>query len=923
MTARRAGGRVTLRIEARFLRSAVARRVLWVLLAAAALPLLLFAALAYGTLAEQLDSNARGRLHEAAKYAGLRVYDRLVSAQTTLATLAAVRVVVGDTAEVPAAVRKVFTGVITIDTLTGQVRGPAELAAAWQGVATDPAERRLATARSLWWSARSGRTDGRVMLSFRDGRHGWVGEVSPDFLWGDLRDQAAWASTCVADQHGQVLMCAHGPAPATGSVQASWNLFTRADFGSVDWVFTRRAPREAMAFGGLPVEPMLLKAAAFSLLLVVGLSLMLVRRTTVPLEQLMTGTRRLARRDWAARVKVGARDEFGELAEAFNDMAGRVQRQMQALQVQSGIDREILSSLDVARAWGLVLARLEALAPGSRVGLVLALEGGAGWQVLTTPGSPVLTVSIDAELLRRAGHGAVQLQGPDAREAAGWLPGPAGLGSAPGPSAAEGSPWVGLFPALSEDGVRAMVLMCGPLPPDGDTVSEIEGLADRLAVTLVAADRERELRERAVRDSLTGLTNRAGLIDVLDRRLADPQQRQAFVLVYIDLDGFKAVNDARGHPMGDVLLCEVAQLLREQALQADVIARVGGDEFVLLLPDGREAADAVASRLCQRLAQPFLVQGQVLRIGASIGLVHCPDDGRDRVELMRRADLAMYAGKAAGRGRHAWFLPAFDERAAERAWLQAELPGALQRNELCLHFQPRVLAGTGELASVEALIRWPHPTRGMVSPMRFVPMAEETGQIEQLGRWVLEAACRQLRQWRDHEVPVPRMSVNVSAQQLDDPAFAARVLAVLKRYGLNPADLELELTESLFAGDTEQVTERLSPLRDAGMKVALDDFGTGFSSLSSLHRLPVDVLKIDRSFVIDLGQRESADAVARSIVALARALGKQVVAEGVETEAQYRHLLDLGCDELQGFRFGRPMAPDALLTWLQSEAQPA
>jgi EAL domain-containing protein (putative c-di-GMP-specific phosphodiesterase class I) len=281
---------------------------------------------------------------------------------------------------------------------------------------------------------------------------------------------------------------------------------------------------------------------------------------------------------------------------------------------------------------------------------------------------------------------------------------------------------------------------------------------------------------------------------------------------------------------------------------------------------------------------------------------------------MRRADLAMYAAKAAGRARFAWFEPSLDERAAARAWLQAELPGALQRNELCLHFQPRLRADGG-MASVEALVRWQHPSRGLIQPLQFVPLAEETGLIESLGRWVMDAACRQQRRWRDAGVPVPVVSVNVSAPQLV-PAFADEVLALLHRHGLQPADLEVELTESLFAGDAQEVSARLAPLRAAGVRVALDDFGTGFSSLASLYRLPVDVIKIDRSFVVDLGLRASADAVTRSILALARALDKHVVAEGVETADQHRRLLALGCDEFQGFLLARPMPAGELERWL-------
>ena len=926
-----------MRIETRFMRSAVARRVFWVVLAAAALPLLLFAALAYGVLAERLDATQTGRLQEGAKYAALRVYDRLVSAKSALAAMSAMAVVDArhrPIEDVPPVVRDIFTSVITVEHDTGAVEGHQELADAWRQATADGGDAEEQGRRSRWWVAASG-TEARVMLGVRDARRWWIGELAPAFLWGEMRDHDAWSSTCVADARGQLLLCPNGPVrpdraadAAAGWHSVSWSLFTRADFGTVDWVFTRRAARSLLAFGELPLEQVALKAAAFSLLLVVGLSLVLVRRTTVPLEQLMAGTRRLAQRDWAARVQVSGGDEFGELAGSLNDMAERIERQMQALQVQSGIDREILSNQDLPRVLAQVLTRVQTLVPTAHVGLALATEPAGRWLRVASDNKPAAPVALDPDLLRRVESGPATLRGAEARLADRVLHHTV-------PDAASCMADLGgvlqVFPARASGRTRALLMLRSPEPADADTTGEIEDLCDRLAVMLVATERERELRERAVRDSLTGLLNRAGLIEALDQRLANPDVA-AFVLAFIDLDGFKAVNDTRGHTVGDALLCEVAALLRQLAPTTALLARPGGDEFVLLLPGDATAADALCLQLCRQLAQPFVVHGQTLRIGASIGLARCPEDGHDRVELMRHADLAMYAGKAAGRGRHAWFEPSFDERAAERAWVQAELPGALLRGELCVHYQPRVIAGPAltapgagpaRLASVEALVRWPHPVRGMIPPARFVPLAEETGLVDDLGRWVLDAACRQQRQWRDAGVPVPRVSVNVSALQLADEGFAEQVMAVLQRHGLQPTDLELELTESLFAGDTDAVTARLSPLRAAGVQVALDDFGTGFSSLSSLYRLPVDVLKIDRSFVIDLGRRASADAVARSIVALARALGKHVVAEGVETDEQLQHLVALGCDELQGYLFSRPLPAGQLAAWLQHETTPA
>jgi diguanylate cyclase (GGDEF)-like protein len=905
-----------------FLRSRIGRRVFWTLLWAALLPLAVFGGLGYGVLAERLLGSRVQQLQEAAKYAGLGVHDRLLSAQSALAALAAagpdtgrnVSLAVEPSTGAPLAGRKMFRAVSVIGREEGAVTGAAGLATLWRELSRAAGGR--PGAQRLWWQAADDGREARVVLAVRAGERWWVGELAAEYLWGDLRDADAEVGTCVTDAHGQRLMCPAGTTAGRdargdrvrrdGATAASWSLFTRADFGTVDWVFTRHAADARLLVGGLPLEQAAWKGALFSLLLLAGLSLLLARRTLVPLERLMEGARRLARRDWSCRVRVPEGDEFGQLAGAFNDMAARIERQMQALKLQSDIDREILAGVELAPVLGQVMARLQALAPQARVGLLVRSPAGDRWTRVASAHAAAATLELDAQLLQcieaedrplSAAHGrlAARLLGlPDER-----------LGEC-----------VQLVPARTAEGTRALLMRVGA-SPDEDHERELLELADRVAVMLVAFERERRLQERAVRDSLTGLLNRAGLLEAIDQRLAQAGDA-GFVLAFIDLDGFKTVNDSRGHSVGDALLCEVAGLLRTLAPAEALVARPGGDEFVLLLAPDCLEADRLAQTVCQRLAEPIVLEGQMLRIGASIGLVCSPDHGRERVELMRRADLAMYAAKGAGRGRHMWFEPVQDERAAERAWLQSELPRAIERDELLLHFQPRVVAGGRRLAALEALVRWQHPQRGLIPPLQFIPLAEEIGQIEALGHWVLEAACRQQRRWRDAGLRVPRVAVNVSALQLAAPDFADRVLRVLRRHGLAPADLELELTESLFVGDAEDVCSRLQPLRDAGVLVALDDFGTGFSSLSSLHRLPVDVLKIDRSFVVDLGRRESADAVTRSIVVLAQALGKHVVAEGVETQAQIEHLSALGCEEMQGYFFARPLPAAQVADWLQA-----
>jgi diguanylate cyclase len=416
-----------------------------------------------------------------------------------------------------------------------------------------------------------------------------------------------------------------------------------------------------------------------------------------------------------------------------------------------------------------------------------------------------------------------------------------------------------------------------------------------------------------VHDGLTGLLNRNGLHDAIDQSLA---RADPFTLVLVDLDRFKEVNDTLGHQAGDELLCAVAGRLRRCVGPGAVISRPGGDEFVLLLPGAPDDATAAALAICAELAKPFALRGVLQQIGGSVGLAAYPQHGDTRIELMRRADMAMYAAKSEGRGRLSWYEAALDERIAHRAWMAHELRRALDQTQFELYFQPRVDAVSARIVCAEVLVRWHHPERGMIMPTEFVAAAEETGLIDRLGHWVMSAALCQMAEWRARGVALKRIAINVSPRQLKAPGFADTVLDLLARHQLTGEDIEIELTENLFAGDVDAVILALAPLRNAGVLVALDDFGTGYSSLASLYRLPVDVIKIDRSFVSDLGKRPSADAVARSIVALAKALRKRVVAEGVETRAQRDHLLHLDCDELQGYLYAQPMPAAALETRL-------
>ncbi len=412
------------------------------------------------------------------------------------------------------------------------------------------------------------------------------------------------------------------------------------------------------------------------------------------------------------------------------------------------------------------------------------------------------------------------------------------------------------------------------------------------------------IQHLAHHDALTGLCNRVLLNDRLEQMIALAGRVGKKVAVhYIDLDRFKPVNDLSGHEAGDALLVEVADRLRSITRPSDTIARVGGDEFVVVqtLGDAPSPVEA-AARIITELSKPFYIAAEEFQIGASVGIALYPDNGKTAVELLRNADKAMYRAKHEARGTFRTFTAGLDFRIHRMRVMEQDLRHAIARDELEVYYQP-IFDGKKKILGHEALLRWKHPTRGMVSPAEFIPVAEESGIIRELGNWVLETACDAAMTWPAEW----RIAVNVSPKQFQDVGYLQTVLDTLERTGMPASRLELEITESLLIGDTTQVLPILVALKQHGVHIALDDFGTGFSSLNYLHRFPFEKIKIDRGFVANLGQSEESEKIVRAIIALGHSLNMTVTAEGVETQFQFDSLGDLRCDQIQGYLLGRPM----------------
>jgi diguanylate cyclase (GGDEF)-like protein/PAS domain S-box-containing protein len=432
---------------------------------------------------------------------------------------------------------------------------------------------------------------------------------------------------------------------------------------------------------------------------------------------------------------------------------------------------------------------------------------------------------------------------------------------------------------------------------------------------------EAEMIHSSEHDFLTGLPNRALLNDRIDQaiRLARRYRRKVAVL-FLDVDGFKHINDSLGHPTGDKLLQSIAERLVDCVRSSDTVSRQGGDEFVVLLSEEEhsDVAATTAKRMLQAVAETHSIGQHDLHVTSSVGVSVYPDDGLDAETLIKNADTAMYQAKENGRRTYQFFKPAMNVRAVQRQAIEESLRAGFERNEFALHYQPKINLRTGEISGAEALIRWMHPSQGLIPPAQFIPVAEDCGLILPIGNWVLREACRQARAWVDAGLPLRTMAVNISAMQLRDESFLDGLFAILKDTGLDPRSLELELTESVLMKHAESTASILKTVRAKGVQIAVDDFGTGYSSLSYLRKFPIDALKIDQSFVSQITTVPDETIIVKAVISMGRSLKLRVVAEGVETQEQLAFLQAHQCDEAQGYYFSRPVTPKKFAKLLET-----
>lgn len=451
---------------------------------------------------------------------------------------------------------------------------------------------------------------------------------------------------------------------------------------------------------------------------------------------------------------------------------------------------------------------------------------------------------------------------------------------------------------------------------EGNIVNYIGNFED-ITQRKIAEDRIRYL---AHHDALTGLPNRFSLHERMEQCIAFARRfDSSLAVMLIDLDHFKAINDTLGHNVGDQLLIQVAKRLQQSVRDSDIVARLGGDEFVVVLSGGELPTDFidVANKIVTHVAAPYSIAGHELRTSPSVGVCIYPDDATEIGDLIKNADIAMYHAKAAGRRNYQLYTEKMRDEVARRVTLEQELESALENGEFVLHYQPQIELDSGRVVGVEALVRWQHPVHGMISPGNFIPLAEETKLIIPLGKWILEAACRQLKQWHENGLTDLHVAVNLSAMQFQDNRLPELVRQALAHSGLPAHYLHLEITESMAMRNPEEDIVMMNTLADIGVKLALDDFGTGYSSLAYLKIFPVNIIKIDRSFVKNIEADENDAAICEITLLLAKKLGMRVVAEGVETATQRQFLSDLGCQWVQGYFFSKPLPAELIKEYIE------
>lgn len=770
-----------------------------------------------------------------------------------------------------------------------------------------------------------------------------IADIMLDYLWGDPETLPLDIGLCVTNEQYAVLFCANLPEAIdfvqplkqiasqtkgefywkdnTAQYIANYHeIFLEPQFLTPRWLVVAIQP-EVDALGNMArFRTIFWGSVILSVLVILLFSMIQIRRVLVPLEKLIEGTRRLGNRDFATEVDVISADEFGELATSFNKMTVQLGAQFKTLNALSRIDREILTGLDTGKIVRYVLAYLHGLIKADFSAVAVFNSDApekAVLHLLDIKQKRIGTLDYDIsshmqQLLQVDSKGIwIGRQTIDQLDLSQKIE-----------PALKCLNRLFILPLSWKDQMVGYISLGFRTPPNWDQKNgqRIHDFADRVAVALFTKNREELLLRQARIDALTELPNRFLFMEQLQKEIAQNQRgERRLAVLYIDLDRFKMVNDSYGHSIGDELLREAGERLHGCVYEGDTVARLGGDEFAVIISelDSEQAAQSVAEKIIAVLGEPFIFNSEKNVLAASIGIAIYPQDGESIADLMRNADIAMYRAKEKGGNQYIFFEENMNAKVNKRVTIERELRDAISEHQFVLYYQPQVEPKSGLVQGVETLVRWNHPEQGLVSPGVFVPIAENTGLIVDVGRIILKNACAQFRQWLNDGIQLDYIAVNVSVKQFQQPDFFQLVEHVLEVNQLPPHCLELEITESVLMDDTEVVMAMLEKLKNLGVQLSIDDFGTGYSSMSYLEQLPFDTIKIDMSFVRKIQENGEGGAIAATIAAMAHALNKKIVAEGVEIQAQLDFLTQCNCELIQGYIYSRPLPADELAAYVR------
>jgi diguanylate cyclase (GGDEF)-like protein len=759
-----------------------------------------------------------------------------------------------------------------------------------------------------------------------------IGWLNPNYLWNMTDVIGEGTRNCVLQANGALLHCPEAKrqfpigrlveqlsnstsesfdwADSEGkNVTGFWRLPLSEKYESSPWIITNTARPQS-----IPLIDHLARLDLLLVILVLVLSPLLfamahIRKIMEPIDGLMAGVGRIAQRDFSHPIAEQGPVEFARLANSINSMSTRIRAQIGTLNSFSEIDRVLLNDKDIGSICESLIQLLTAQSDVQRATIVLLNEPETE-QALVYRNHDGTTI-IDKSIMRLSKDTIAAMDEISCSESI-----DRNVLTTEFLDALDVDRDTLDFPVLSNNHLRALLLVStsgAKKELDTFTSELIKGCHERLNLATRTIDHERQLKHHASYDELTQLANKR----LLGSRIAEAAKtpdgsEQGGAFLYIDLDGFKSVNDISGHAAGDRVLGIAGSRILKALNEDATVARIGGDEFAVLLPDIKdiEAAADMAEEIIHALNRPILFSGIEHQLGASIGIARIPDDGNNLDDLLFKSDLAMYEAKHAGRNSWKYYNRSMKKAVQAKASFEKDLRRALDREEFSLRIQPQIDILTGKIVGGEALLRWIHHERGPISPNEFIPLAEETGLINPIGEWVLLESARLFSRWRRSDLDIQKIAVNVSVRQFMHKNFKGIIDSAVAVAGEPGGALEVEITESLFASDARRTAEICDWLHTRGVSIAIDDFGTGYSSLSYLNALPFETLKIDRSFINKIGGPDSDTSVVDMIIDLAKHLDRKVVAEGVTSMMQLRHLREKGCEMAQGFLIAEPMLPD-------------